>query len=87
VLSSDRLSHLPIRLVVPLTTWQARLEFHYNKARITATAGAGFSRDSAADVMQMRSVSTTRCVRRLGTLAADDLAQLAANIAIAIADG
>ncbi len=60
VISADTVGRLPLRLVVPLTTWQAAFVSRPWLAKVEATTQNGLPRDSAADTFQVRSVSLQR---------------------------
>ena len=84
VISSPALDAVPIRVVVPLTTWRDQYEGRINKLRIAASAWTGLHAESAADVLQVRSVSTERFLRKIGVLEADEVEEIAAGVAIAV---
>ena len=85
VLSAANYYHLPVRIVVPLTTWQERFERQPNKVRIPASRANGLDVDSAADALLVRSASTDRFRSRAGQVEADLLADIAAALAVAVA--
>ncbi|MBA4181098.1 MAG: PemK family transcriptional regulator [Anaerolinea sp.] len=81
VLTNAALEHVPLRVVVPLTTWQERFSAQPLKIRLTPSPMNGLHRASAGDVIQVRSVSVRRFVGRLGAVDADVLAELRAGVA------
>jgi mRNA interferase MazF len=85
VASLDSIGRLPLRIVVPLTDWQntfARLPWF---TRIDATDASGLLKDPGADAFQVKSVSETRFVRKLGVVTGAQMDEIAA--AVAICDG
>lgn len=84
VISSPALDALPVRIVVPLTTWRDQFEGRINKLRIEADDWNGLHTPSAADVLQVRSVSTERFLKRIGALEADEVEEIAAGVALAV---
>ena len=68
VVSSPAFDASPVRIIVPLTTWQDGFAEQLNKFLIPATNRNGLQADSAADFLQVRSVSTERLMRRVGVL-------------------
>ncbi len=66
VISSDSVGRLPIKLVVPLTTWKDAFSHNMWHVRIEPDAGNGLTATSAADALQIRGVDTGRFVGRLG---------------------
>ena len=73
IVSSDAVGVLPLRVVIPLTDWKD----HYQQARwmvkISPNLQNGLVKDSAADTFQIRSVSTTRLIRKLGEVTSDEM--------------
>jgi mRNA interferase MazF len=84
ILSSDAVGVLPLRIIVPFTDWKE----HYTQAawmvKVSPTAENGLSKISAADTFQIRSVSTARFVRKIGTLAQNDLDAVVEAIGLVI---
>src|SRR5512143_1303481 len=73
IVSSDAVGILPLRVVVPLTDWKERYLQAAWMVQISPNAENGLSKRSAADAFQIRSVSTTRFVRRIGKLSAKEM--------------
>ena len=74
----------PFRIVVPLTTWQPGYFGRSHKTPIFASPGNGLTRNSAADALQVASLSTGRFLRRLGSLSADLIEEVVASVVLAI---
>ena len=60
VISSDLLQPISLRIIVPLTTWQEKFINRPFMVKISATSDNGLDRDSAGNVLQVRSLSTER---------------------------
>jgi len=84
VISSDIFRPLKIKLVVPLTSWQEKFSVSQWMVKITTNNDNGLDRDSAADALQLRSVSYERFNRKLGTISAAIINEIKASIAIVI---
>ena len=84
VVSSPVFDSLAVRIVVPLTTWRDEFAGRFNKFLIAATDRNGLRADSAADFLQVRSVSTERLMRRVGVVEADEVEEIVAGIVIAV---
>ena len=84
IVSSDAIGLLPLRVVIPLTDWKP----HYQQAgwmvKITPDANNGLSKDSAADTFQIRSVSTTRFIRKIGEITLEEMDQIVQAIGLVI---
>ena len=68
ILSTDSLGTLPLRVIVPLTFWKAEYESAPWMVRVPPVLNSGLDSAMAADALQVRSVSNTRLVERLGDL-------------------
>ena len=84
VVSSTAFDWSPVRIIVLLTTWQERFAEQFNKFLIPATNRNGLQADSAADFLQVRSVSMERLMMRVGVLRADEVEEIVAGIVIAV---
>jgi mRNA interferase MazF len=68
IISRDDVGILPLRVLVPLTGWQAHFTGTPWMVRVEPSPDNGLSKTSAADVFQVRSASTLRFVSLLGRL-------------------
>jgi mRNA interferase MazF len=84
VVSLDSIGRLPLRIVVPLTDWQPTFERLPWFTRIDASSTSGLVKDSGADAFQVKSLSETRFVRRLGTVTDDQMEEIAAAVALCV---
>lgn len=84
VISIPAVGRLPLRIVAPVTEWKD----HYSRfpwlVRIVATKRNRLAKDSAADAFQVKSVSLTRFVSQIGSIAADDLQEISAAVALCV---
>ncbi|HAF47980.1 MAG TPA: PemK family transcriptional regulator [Anaerolineaceae bacterium] len=66
IVNVDEIGVLPLRVIVPITTWKD----HYSQApwlvQISPTKQNGLDKPSAADTFQIRSLSTERFIRAIG---------------------
>lgn len=76
IISSDLVGILPLKVVVPLTDWKDRYSSASWMVRIDPDDHNGLFKPSAADALQIRSVSEQRLVKRLGSIPSFDLAQI-----------
>ena len=84
VLSSNRLGRLPLRLVVPLTGWNAGYAGLAWMSYVKATPASGLKKLSAADAFQTRGASLERFSDRIGTLSEETLAEIAKALALTV---
>ncbi len=68
ILSSDALGALPLKIIVPLTSWRDEYQSAPWMVRIPPVLHSGLEQPMAADALQVRSVSTSRLLTRLGEI-------------------
>jgi mRNA interferase MazF len=76
IVSSDLIGILPLKVIVPLTEWKDRYGSAPWMVRIDCNQQNGLSKNSAADGLQIRSVSSQRLVKKLGTLSNIQITQI-----------
>jgi mRNA interferase MazF len=84
VVSVNSVGRLPLRILVPITDWQARYAPFVWMVPLPASRANGLARDSAADTFQVKSVSTDRFVQRLGFLSDEEMESIAAGVAMCV---
>jgi len=84
IVSSNAIRKLPLRIVVPLTDWKS----HYQQApwmvKINPTPKNGLQKTSSADTFQIRSVSTIRFIKKIGSLTPKEMNQISHSIGLVI---
>ena len=84
VVSSPAFDETPVRIIVPLMSWREEFAGRLNKLRIATSDRNGLRAESAADFLQVRSVSTNRFIERIGTLEAEQVEEIVAGVVIAL---
>ncbi|MBC6430076.1 type II toxin-antitoxin system PemK/MazF family toxin [Nostoc sp. HG1] len=84
VISSDMLSSIPMRIIIPVPTWQPKFQNRLFMIPIQRTDENGLDSDSAGNVLQVRSVTTERFVRCLGKVSTAVLQELLHALIICI---
>lgn len=77
IVSSDLVGILPLKVIVPLTEWKDHYSQTIWMVRIDPDEQNGLSKPSAADALQIRSVSQQRLVQQLGVLPAIQVTEIA----------
>jgi mRNA interferase MazF len=76
ILNVDEVGVLPLRVIVPITTWKD----HYSQApwlvKITPTKQNGLDQTSAADAFQIRSLSIERFIHSIGKVDSETLSSI-----------
>lgn len=68
IVSRDGLGALPLRVIVPLTEWDARFASAPWHVPVAKSRRSGLTKASSADAVQVRSIAVERLVRRRGQL-------------------
>ncbi len=76
IVNEDAIGALPLRVIVPLTTWKERYSVAAWMVRIDPAKANGLSNPSAADAFQIRSVAQERFVSRIGRVSEQNLADI-----------
>ena len=84
VMGAEGVGRLPLALVVPVTDWKPVFEQYSWFVHLQPLAGSGLSKESGADAFQIKSVSESRLVRRLGMLAESAIGEIAAAVALCV---
>jgi mRNA interferase MazF len=80
IVKRDALTRLPLKIVVPLTEWDARFETAPWHIPVERTAENGLSKKSSTDTFQVRSVSEARLIRRIGRLSDSAMERIGAGL-------
>ncbi len=84
VISENAIGRLKLKIVVPITEWKPRYANYPWFVHLAPTPTNGLTKDSGADAFQVKSVSETRFLNRLGELTANQLDDVANAIAICV---
>jgi len=84
IVNEDVMGILPLRVIVPVTDWKERYAMAPWMVRIDPDGTNGLSKTSAADAFQIRSVSQTRFVNRLGKISTVHLREILKAIRVVI---
>jgi mRNA interferase MazF len=84
VISSDMFGAIPMRIIIPIATWQPKFQNRPFMIPIQQTDENGLDSDSAGNVLQVRSVTTERFVRCLGKVSSNVMQELLAGLIICI---
>jgi mRNA interferase MazF len=68
IINDDALGILPLKVIIPVTEWKEKYLHVPWFVRIEPTEKAGLTKESAADCFQIRSVSNSRLIKKLGNL-------------------
>ena len=81
VVSSDGVVRLPLKVVVPLTSWKEHFRQTNWLIEIPPSSSNGLTAVSAADTLQVRCVALERFIRKEGKATSTVMREIAAAIA------
>jgi mRNA interferase MazF len=84
VVNDDAIGVLPLKIVVPLSRWQERYSVAPWHIPVEASSQNGLKKKSSADTFQVRSISETRFIEKIGTITHDDLERMGRGLAICL---
>jgi mRNA interferase MazF len=68
IVNDDTLGILPLKVIVPITDWKSRYSAADWMVKLDPNSSNKLNKTSAADCFQVRSLSQTRMVRKIGTV-------------------
>mgnify|MGYP001164729553 CR=1 FL=1 len=84
IVNDDAIGILPLKVIVPITDWKDRYTVRPWIVRLEADSENGLTKPSAVDAFQIRSVSETRLIKRLGALSQADMVKVSQALAIVL---
>lgn len=92
IVSNDDIGILPLKVIVPITVrlwrsealWKERYAHRPWMVKLPLDDQNGLTKDSAADCFQVRSISETRFVRRLGSISDSHMQKLSNSLRIVL---
>lgn len=84
VLNINTIGHLPIKLVAPITGWQAKFSGNIWLVKVKPNRTNGLTKESAVDTLQIKGVDVQRFLTKRGRLTATLMSEIGAAIATII---
>ena len=82
IISSDLFDTISLKIAIPITSWQEKFIDRPFMVRINANSDNGLDRDSAGNILQVRSLSTDRFVKKLGKVSEETLEEILSGLII-----
>jgi mRNA interferase MazF len=80
IINDDAIGVLPLRVIVPITGWKDQFQDAPWMVKLEPEPNNNLNKISAADCFQIRSISTLRFVRRVGTVSIEKLEQIKESV-------
>ncbi len=84
VISVDMFSSIPMRIIIPIATWQPKFQNRPFMVYIQQTQENGLDADSAGNILQVRSVTTERFIRYIGKVSDNVMQELLAGLIVCV---
>ncbi len=84
IINVDRLAKLPLKIIVPITDWKSHYENVPWLVKIISDKNNCLQKNSAADCFQVRSVSDTRIIKKLGSINDEQLNYISSALAVVL---
>lgn len=84
VMNAAGVGRLQLRIVVPITGWQPNFANHFWHIHLLPNTNNGLAKESAADALQVKSISIQRFQRKLGVITSKEIADIAKAIAFCV---
>jgi mRNA interferase MazF len=76
IINDDAIGILPLRVIIPITEWKDKFYGAVWMVKIVPNDDNRLKKPSAIDCFQIRSVSTKRLLRKVGTIPANTLNEI-----------
>ncbi len=84
IINVDQLGKLPLKVIIPITDWKSHYENIPWLVKIVPDQYNCLQKISTADCFQVRSVSETRIIRKLGSINVEQLDDICRALAIVL---
>lgn len=85
VVNNDAIGVLPLKIIVPLSSWQDRYNIAPWHVPLDISSNKnGLTKRSTADTFQVRSISESRFIEKIGELTEADLDRIVQGLAICL---
>jgi len=84
IINDDAIGVLPLKVIVPITEWKERFHGAIWMVRIEPDSKNKLIKPSAIDTVQIRSVSTKRFIRKIGSVSAKILDEIKTAVKVVI---
>ena len=84
IVNNDLIGILPLKVIVPITDWKERYNNRPWMIKLEPNNSNRLTKKSAADTFQVRSLSQSRLVKKLGKLDDSEMKEITAALAIVL---
>lgn len=84
IVNDDELGLLPLRVIVPLTDWKDKYSVASWMVKVESNDLTNLTKPSSADCFQVRSVSKTRFIKKIGDIDEITIKQIEKSLALVL---
>ncbi|AFZ58246.1 type II toxin-antitoxin system PemK/MazF family toxin [Anabaena cylindrica FACHB-243] len=84
IVNDNSIGILPLKVIVPVTDWKERYSIRPWMVKLEPTTENSLAKVSGVDTFQIRSVSETRLVRKLGQLSESEMQLISQALAVVL---
>ncbi|MGR3303532.1 MAG: type II toxin-antitoxin system PemK/MazF family toxin [Candidatus Scalindua sp.] len=84
IINDDAIGVLPLRIIVPITEWKERFKECIWMVKIEPDSKNKLTKTSAIDIFQIRSISTKRFLREIGSVSTKTLMEIKTAVKVVI---
>ena len=85
IVNDDAIGILPLRVILPITEWKDKFQIAPWMVKLEANRENGLNKNSAIDAFQIRSVSVSRFVQKIGFVSEETMQQLSQAVKLVLA--
>ena len=76
IINDDAIGVLPLRIIAPVTGWKNQFQDAPWMVKLTPAPNNNLKKISTVDCFQIRSISTRRFIRKIGTVSIEEIEQI-----------
>jgi len=84
IISSNIYNPIALRIIIPITTWQDKFIDRPFMVKISQDNNNGLVQDSAGNVLQIRSISTQRFIKKIGIISPEIMSDILDSLMISV---
>jgi mRNA interferase MazF len=84
IVNDNGIGILPLKVIVPITDWKERYSIRPWMVKLEPTIENSLAKVSSVDTFQIRSVSETRLIRKLGQLSESEMQLISQALAVVL---
>ncbi|GCL37930.1 MULTISPECIES: type II toxin-antitoxin system PemK/MazF family toxin [Sphaerospermopsis] len=84
IVNDDAIGILPLKVIVPVTDWKERYSIRPWMVKLEPSTENSLAKVSGVDTFQIRSVSETRLIRKLGQLSQSEMQMISEALAVVL---